>query len=94
MSKKSHSRQLRQLAENLLSDMTAEVEISQAEQAELITSLVRQWLTYFGLMEMTQPVREAALRWSLGRGSRSGRVAWQFARDWAGKEEARKFDLP
>jgi hypothetical protein len=56
--------------------------------------MVRQWLTYFGVMEMTQPVREAALRWSLGRGSRSGRVAWQFARDWAGKEEARKFDLP
>jgi uncharacterized protein len=48
---------------------------------------VRQWLTYFGAMEMTPPAREAALRWALGRGSRSGRVAWQFARDWAGKKE-------
>ena len=29
--------------------------------------------------------REAALRWALQRGSRSGRVAWQFARDWVGR---------
>jgi len=27
----------------------------------------------------------AALQWSLGRGARSGRTAWQFARDWAGR---------
>lgn len=51
---------------------------------------VSQWLTYYGVMEMAPPVREAALRWALGRGSRSGRVAWQFARDWAGKQEARQ----
>jgi uncharacterized protein len=30
--------------------------------------------------------RGDALRWALERGSRSGRVAWQFARDWAGRE--------
>lgn len=29
--------------------------------------------------------RRAALLWSLERGFRSGRVAWQFARDWVGK---------
>jgi predicted AAA+ superfamily ATPase len=29
--------------------------------------------------------RKAALLWALERGSRSGRVAWQFARDWAGR---------
>lgn len=29
--------------------------------------------------------RAEALRWSLARGSRSGRVAMQFARDWAGR---------
>jgi len=28
----------------------------------------------------------AALQWSQGRGARNGRVAWQFARDWAGKQ--------
>ncbi|MEW6563105.1 MAG: ATP-binding protein [Pseudomonadota bacterium] len=32
-------------------------------------------------------VRREALQWSLGRGSRSGRVAWQFARDWIGRME-------
>ena len=26
-----------------------------------------------------------ALRWARERGSRSGRVAWQFARDWTGR---------
>ena len=29
-----------------------------------------------------------ALQWALQRGSRSGRVAWQFARDWAGARHA------
>lgn len=29
--------------------------------------------------------RAEALRWALARGSRSGRVAMQFARDWAGR---------
>ena len=28
----------------------------------------------------------AALQWALARGSRSGRVAWQFARDWVGRQ--------
>ncbi len=30
-------------------------------------------------------LQAAALRWALQRGSRSGRTAWQFARDWAGR---------
>lgn len=49
--------------------------------------IVSQWLTHFGIEEMLPPVRKAALQWALGRGSRSGRVAWQFARDWAGKQK-------
>jgi uncharacterized protein len=49
--------------------------------------IVSQWLTYFGVGEMLPPIRKAALQWALGRGSRSGRVAWQFARDWAGKQK-------
>jgi predicted AAA+ superfamily ATPase len=37
--------------------------------------------------EISDPdqVRGEALRWALQRGSRSGRVAYQFARDWAGR---------
>jgi predicted AAA+ superfamily ATPase len=31
--------------------------------------------------------RKAALLWALERGSRSGRVAWQFARDWVGRRK-------
>jgi predicted AAA+ superfamily ATPase len=33
-----------------------------------------------------EALHRAALNWALGRGSRSGRVAWQFARDWAGSQ--------
>jgi predicted AAA+ superfamily ATPase len=32
-----------------------------------------------------EALRRAALQWALRRGSRSGRTAWQFARDWAGR---------
>jgi hypothetical protein len=32
--------------------------------------------------------RQEALVWALERGSRSGRVAYQFARDWAGRGDA------
>ena len=34
--------------------------------------------------------RKAALLWALERGFRSGRVAWQFARDWVGRGAKRK----
>jgi hypothetical protein len=34
-----------------------------------------------------------ALNWALERGSRSGRVAWQFARDWAGRTAACRIDV-
>ena len=35
-------------------------------------------------------MHKAALLWALERGSRSGRVAYQFARDWAGHHHAAK----
>ena len=48
--------------------------------------IVRHWLKHFGVPEAHWAQAEPeALRWALQRGSRSGRVAWQFARDWAGK---------
>jgi predicted AAA+ superfamily ATPase len=34
-----------------------------------------------------EAARGEALQWALMRGSRSGRVAWQFARDYAGRFE-------
>jgi hypothetical protein len=49
--------------------------------------IVEHWLGCFGVSEKKRllEAREEALQWSLQRGSRSGRVAYQFARDWAGR---------
>ena len=48
------------------------------------------WLHVFGVDEKSALAgrphwRQEALQWALQRGSRSGRVAWQFARDYAGR---------
>ncbi len=48
--------------------------------------IVAHWLGHFGCnAKQIAAARPDALRWALQRGSRSGRVAWQFARDHAGK---------
>ncbi|MCB1760854.1 MAG: ATP-binding protein [Gammaproteobacteria bacterium] len=48
--------------------------------------IVDHWLAQLGAESSAdEATREAALRWALQRGSRSGRVALQFARDWAGR---------
>jgi predicted AAA+ superfamily ATPase len=48
-------------------------------------NIVAHWLKSYGCAaeEIVRAEREA-LNWALMRGSRSGRVAWQFAKDWAG----------
>jgi hypothetical protein len=44
------------------------------------------WLLHHGWQNgMSEEVRREALQWALSRGSRSGRVAGQFARDWCGR---------
>jgi predicted AAA+ superfamily ATPase len=49
--------------------------------------IVAQWLGSMGVApEAAQAARADALIWALERGSRSGRVAWQFARDYAGRQ--------
>ncbi|MES2742792.1 MAG: ATP-binding protein [Pseudomonadota bacterium] len=49
-------------------------------------AIAAHWLTTFGCdPQQIAAARGDALRWALQRGSRSGRVAWQFARDHAGK---------
>ncbi|MFN0161028.1 MAG: ATP-binding protein [Burkholderiales bacterium] len=49
-------------------------------------AIVDHWLTHFGLSASeVAAARGDALTWTIERGSRSGRVAWQFARDRAGK---------
>ncbi len=49
--------------------------------------MVAHWLKHFGLSnQKIDAAKPEALIWALERGSRSGRVAWQFARHWAGQE--------
>jgi predicted AAA+ superfamily ATPase len=49
-------------------------------------AIVGQWLRHFGLADdAVATLRSQALVWALERGSRSGRVAYQFARDRAGR---------
>ncbi len=53
-------------------------------QAEYLI-IVAQWLSWFGVPPAAiQAARPEALVWALERASRSGRVAYQFARDYAG----------
>ena len=53
-------------------------------QAEYLT-IVAQWLSWFGVAPAAiAAARPEALVWALERASRSGRVAYQFARDYAG----------
>ena len=48
--------------------------------------IVAHWLSTMGCDSFEiDAARGDALRWALQRGSRSGRVAWQFARDYAGR---------
>jgi predicted AAA+ superfamily ATPase len=44
-----------------------------------------QWLRHYGIQAFDEETSRAALQWSHTRGSRSGRAAYQFARDYAGK---------
>jgi len=51
---------------------------------------VAGWLAHFGVKPPasardTHARTQEALQWALARGSRSGRVAWQFARNYAGE---------
>ena len=53
--------------------------------------IVGVWLDHFKAPgARSADAQRAALQWALQRGSRSGRVAWQFARDWAGKAKLQK----
>ena len=54
-------------------------------QDEYLT-IVAQWLSSLGVpASAVAAARPEALVWALERGSRSGRVAYQFARDFAGR---------
>jgi len=60
------------------------------KQAEYL-GIVEHWLLTMGSdvdadSGLDEKTRAAALKWALSRGSRSGRSAYQFARDWSGRQ--------
>jgi predicted AAA+ superfamily ATPase len=58
---------------------------------DLYLDICRHWLMAFGLTEkQAEAARQEALQWALMRGARSGRIAWQFARDYAGRSPKKK----
>jgi len=58
---------------------------TQEQYLEIVSYWVRQLAP--ALNAMDESTDRAALQWALERGSRSGRSAWQFARDWSGRRQ-------
>ena len=48
-------------------------------------AMVEGYIAHFGVSYDSERLRAEALEWSTTRGSRSGRVAWQFVQDLAGR---------
>ena len=57
--------------------------INQETYFEIVVSYAKK----YNLAIDQTDLRNQALEWSMTRGSRSGRVAWQFIQDLAGKQE-------
>jgi len=56
-------------------------------------SIVDHWLEHFGASCTNKAaIRRAALQWAMLHGSRSGRSAYQFAKDWAGRSALDEID--
>ena len=53
---------------------------------ETYLAMVERYAAHFGLDGEPQLVRREALEWAQTRGARSGRVAWQFIQDLAGRQ--------
>ena len=56
----------------------------QCSQDEYL-NIVNSYASYFKLNIKDKELKDLAIEWSVTRGSRSGRVAWQFIHDLAGK---------
>lgn len=53
-------------------------------QGDYLT-MIERYVAYYGLKEDGETIRTQAIAWSAQRGARSGRVAWQFIQDLAGR---------
>ncbi len=52
-------------------------------------AMVRTYADHFGLEIENGPLQAEATEWAATRGARSGRVAWQFIQDLAGRQKKR-----
>jgi uncharacterized protein len=58
---------------------------------EQYLEIVAYWLNKLdNTIENNNIVRKASLKWALEHGTRSGRSAWQFARDWVGQQKLKE----
>ncbi|MDE3009574.1 MAG: ATP-binding protein [Pseudomonadota bacterium] len=59
-----------------------------AMDQDIYLAIAHQWAAALGAPASPDDpaFRRAALQWALDRSARSGRTAWQFARDWAGRQ--------
>jgi uncharacterized protein len=48
-------------------------------------AMVEGYAAHYGLKVAPEELRKRALAWAMGRGNRSGRVAWQFIQELAGE---------
>jgi predicted AAA+ superfamily ATPase len=48
-------------------------------------AMVEGYVAHYGVRYGEEPLRREALEWATTRGARSGRVAWQFVQDLAGR---------
>jgi predicted AAA+ superfamily ATPase len=51
--------------------------------------MVDGYIAHFGIKHPREKVHPEALEWATTRGARSGRVAWQYVQDLAGRLEVR-----
>lgn len=52
-------------------------------------AMVAAYVSFFGIPADTEETRREALEWAATRGARSGRVAWQYVQDLAGRLEVK-----
>lgn len=56
---------------------------------DVYLEMIDGYVSHFGINVQNIDVRHEALSWSVGRGARSGRVAWQFIVDLAARTETK-----
>ncbi len=59
---------------------------------EVYLAMIERYARHFGLDDAPEEARREALEWAQTRGARSGRVAWQFIQDLAGRR-GRQLDV-